>query len=103
VFFAMDWAACKLTQRASLQLKSPGIAAVAVRQDGRIAASAGWDKQLRVWHYAKARPLAVLQYHRAGLTDVAFHARTQRLASASRDGSIALWSVYANAGGAKQE
>ncbi len=99
----MDWAACKLTQRASLQLKSPGIAAVAVRQDGRIAASAGWDKQLRVWHYAKARPLAVLQYHRAGLTDVAFHARTQRLASASRDGSIALWSVYANAGGAKQE
>ena len=68
-----------------------------------IAASAGWDKQLRVWHYAKSKQLAELRYHTAGLTDVCFDARTRRLASASRDGSIALWSIYADVGPVGQD
>ena len=34
-----------------------------------------------------------LQYHRAAVTAVTF-SRSDLLASASRDGTVALWSVY---------
>ncbi len=40
------------------------------------------------------RSSAVVQYHKKGLTAVAFDPRDQRLISASRDGNIALWSVF---------
>ena len=35
-----------------------------------------------------------MQYHKKGLTALAFDSRGQRLVSASRDGNIALWSVF---------
>lgn len=35
-----------------------------------------------------------MQYHKKGLTALAFDSRGQRLVSASRDGTIALWSVF---------
>ena len=35
-----------------------------------------------------------VQYHTAAVTSVAFHPATQLLASGSRDGSIACWSLY---------
>ena len=94
VRFCMDIKARKLKESGRMDLSFPGIAAAAIRDGARIFATAGWDKQVRVWHYGKRKPLAVLQYHKAGVSDVAFHARTQALASASKDGSIALWSVY---------
>ena len=37
---------------------------------------------------------AVVQYHRKGLTALRFHPQDQRLISASRDGTIAIWSVF---------
>lgn len=77
-----------------MSLTVPGIAAGAIRSDSRIVATAGWDKQVRVFHYSKEKPLAVLQYHKAGVNDVVFDARTRVLASASKDGTIALWSIY---------
>jgi WD40 repeat protein len=38
----------------------------------------------------------LLQYHKAGVTAVAF-SKAHLLASAARDGSVALWSVYDDA------
>jgi len=90
----MDIKARELKEGGRMDLSVPGIAAAAIRDDARIFATAGWDKQVRVWHYSKRKPLAVLQYHKAGVNDVALNARTHALASASKDGSIALWSVY---------
>ena len=84
----------QLKEEGRMHLAAPGIAAAAIRDDLRIFATAGWDKQVRVFHYGKRRPLAVLQYHKAGVNDVCFDARTRVLASASKDSSIALWSVY---------
>lgn len=83
--------------QSTIPLKTPGIAAVAVRQDGRIIVTAGWDGRIRIFHARKHKPLAVLQYHRSGVQDVCFDARSKRLASASKDGSIAVWSVYSDA------
>ena len=42
---------------------SGGIAAVRVRPDGKIAASGGWDRRVRLWQWGKWKPLAVLQQH----------------------------------------
>ena len=93
--FTIDCATMVMSVRAGLQLKNPGIGAIAIRHDGRIVATAGWDKQVRVYDYRKRKQLAVLQYHRGGVMDVCFQQRTQQFASASKDGSIAVWNIYA--------
>ena len=94
VKFSMDGQDRELKEVGRMSLQVPGIAGAAIRSDSRILATAGWDKQVRVFHYSKGRPLAVLQYHKAGVSDVVFDAHTRVLASASKDGTIALWSVY---------
>ena len=86
----------QLQEKGHIELSTPGIAAAALRGDSRIFATAGWDKKVRVFHYVKRKPLAVLQYHKAGVNDVRFDSRTQALASAGKDGSIALWHVFMN-------
>ena len=92
--FSMDLQARELREVGRMSLAVPGIAAATIRSDSRIFATAGWDKQVRVFHYSKGKPLAVLQYHKAGVNDVVVDSRTCVLASASKDGSIALWNVY---------
>ena len=84
----------QLKEEGHIELATPGVAAVALRGDSRILAAAGWDKKVRVFHNIKRKPLAVLQYHKAAVNDVLFDPRTQALASASKDGSIALWHVF---------
>ena len=84
----------QLKEEGHIELPTSGIASAALRDDSRIFATAGWDKKVRVCHYAKRKPLAVLQYHKAAVNDVLFDSRTQALASASKDGSIALWHVF---------
>ena len=44
-----------------------------------------------------------VQYHTAATTSVAFHAASHMLASASRDGTIACWSIYRAEGALQQQ
>ena len=53
-----------LRLQTKLPLKQKGIAEIAVRQDGRMLASAGWDGRVRIFRCAKPKPLAVLQVQR---------------------------------------
>ncbi|DBA93362.1 TPA: hypothetical protein ACH3X2_003637 [Trebouxia sp. C0005] len=92
--FSVDLPAQQFTLQATLEVKQQGIADICIRQDQRLFATAGWDGKIRVFHYKKQKALAVLQYHKKGLTALAFDARGQRLVSASRDCNIALWSVF---------
>lgn len=78
----------------TLQLKQPGVGGLAIRQDGKILASAGWDGRVRVFKCSNGRPLAVLKYHQAAASALAFSRRTHMLASGGRDGMVALWSLY---------
>jgi WD40 repeat protein len=91
----------------------PGRAGLAVRDDGRILAIAGWDGFVRV-HSAKTfKPLAVLEYHRESVYCVAFadvasssnhqSASLEKefmgkgrpwLAAAGKDERISLWELY---------
>ncbi|KAL0053659.1 hypothetical protein WJX82_009020 [Trebouxia sp. C0006] len=92
--FSLDLPAQQFTLQATLEVKQQGIADICIRQDQRLFATAGWDGKIRVFHYKKQKALAFLQYHKKGLTALAFDSRGQRLVSASRDGNIALWSVF---------
>lgn len=89
--FFLDLPAQQFTLQVTLEVKQQGIADICIRQDQRLFATAGWDGKIRVFHYKKQKALAVLQYHKKGLTALAFDSRGQRLVSASRDGNIALW------------
>ena len=94
--FSIDCAARSISVRAVVDLPQAGIADAAIRADGRICATAGWDNQVRVFSYPHGKPLAVLHYHRAGCACVAFRAQDGLLASGARDNTIAVWSVYAS-------
>ncbi|CAD6569962.1 MAG: ASTRA complex subunit [Cyphobasidiales sp. Tagirdzhanova-0007] len=99
----------------------PGRAGLAIRDDDRILAIAGWDGSIRVHSVATFRPLAVLEYHRESVFTVAFasvneskdgqhkkamlqegseHDRVVRprrrawLAAAGKDERISLWELY---------
>lgn len=92
--FSIDWDRNELHKQADIPLKKHGVAALALRQDGKVLASAGWDGKVRLFHWKTQKPLAVLLYHRSGVQDVCFDQNSKLLASASKDGSIALWSVF---------
>ena len=92
--FRIDCAARTISVRAAVDLPQAGIADAAIRADGRICASAGWDNQVRVFSYPRGKPLAVLRYHRAGCACVAFRCQDGLLASGARDNTIAVWSVF---------
>jgi WD40 repeat protein len=77
-----------------LSLSHPGIADVAVRPDARIAATAGWDGRVRVWHARKPQPLALLRWHSQQVACVQFSANCRLLAAGGRDNHISMWSIY---------
>ncbi|XP_044514842.1 guanine nucleotide-binding protein subunit beta-like protein 1 [Gracilinanus agilis] len=80
------------------ELTNPGIADVAIRPDGKILATAGWDHRIRLFGWKQLKPLAVLDYHSAAVHCVAFsdpgQPREQLLAGGSKDQRISVWSVY---------
>ncbi|GAA5862385.1 hypothetical protein JCM3774_002499 [Rhodotorula dairenensis] len=51
---------------------SPGKSGVAIRDDGKLLATAGWDGELRLYSAKTLAPLAVLSLHRLSLQAVAF-------------------------------
>ncbi|BGP50896.1 Astra associated protein 1 Asa1 [Rhodotorula kratochvilovae] len=101
---------------------SAGHAGVAVRADGKVVATAGWDGEARIHHAKTLAPLAVLSHHRTSLQALAFAplsparsalpfsstggddsdegegAREGRqrawLATGGQEAKIALWEVY---------
>lgn len=92
--FDVDVAQGQLRAGPAAQLPKPGLADVAVRPDGRIAVSAGWDCKLRVWHACKRAPLAVLRWHSQQAACVGFSSDSTLMAAGGRDNFISVWSVY---------
>jgi WD40 repeat protein len=70
---------------------SGGIASVRVRPDGKVVASGGWDRRVRLWQCGRMKPLAVLRHHTATVNAVDFSPCSTWLASGSADGTVALW------------
>lgn len=80
------------------EIINPGIADIALRQDRKILATAGWDHRIRIFGWKKMKPLAVLQYHSASMHCVAFsdHLKSEErlLAAGSKDHRISIWTIY---------
>ncbi|XP_037734597.1 guanine nucleotide-binding protein subunit beta-like protein 1 isoform X3 [Chelonia mydas] len=86
------------------KLINAGIADVAIRQDKKILATAGWDHRIRIFGWKKLKPLAILDYHTATVHCVSFsdHSRPSErlLAAGSKDHRISIWSIYNQTSGA---
>jgi protein decreased size exclusion limit 1 len=76
-------------------LDKPGVEMVTLRSRQDIFATAGWDWRVRIFEWNQPhQPLAVLKHHTAGVTSVSWSDNSELLASASKDGNIAVWSIF---------
>lgn len=100
-----SWAGAEVAMGDSLTLPVAGTSGVAYRCDGRLCASGHWDGTVRlVEASAKGlKPLAILRHAGQGkesIFGVTFGltgtASRGFFASASKDGTIALWDLYAD-------
>ncbi|XP_071849158.1 guanine nucleotide-binding protein subunit beta-like protein 1 [Apostichopus japonicus] len=100
ILWTFDLNELKIDMGAKIKVTNPGFSDLVVRQDGRIAASAGWDSRLRIFGMKKLKPLAVLSYHTESVHCVRFSTPLsefddqQLLAAGSKDKHISVWSIY---------
>jgi WD40 repeat protein len=77
--------------RLVLQGHTDGVRAVALSSDGRILASAGTDRLVKLWDLSAGKECGTLHGHTAAINAVAFTPDGRLLASADEDGAIRLW------------
>ena len=69
------------------------VAAVAFSADGRLVATASWDRTARVWDAATGQEMLVLRGHLDAVTGVAFTEDGSHLATSSRDATAKIWNI----------
>ena len=66
-----------------------GVGQLALRPDGKVLASAGWDYRVRIFSAKSLKRLAVLRYHDASVN--ALDWSDDLLATGSKDTKVAVW------------
>ncbi|MCC0179484.1 caspase family protein [Waterburya agarophytonicola K14] len=61
--------------------------------DGKIIASAAWDKTIKLWDAETGKLIDTLIGHQDGVNTIAFTPDSQTLISASEDKTIKIWSI----------
>jgi hypothetical protein len=69
------------------------VTAVYYSLDGKLLASAGADRTVRLWDPATGKELCQLVGHETGITSLAFAPGKATLASADHSGRVVLWDV----------
>ena len=85
----------EVVKTAGKQLKAHGgeLKDLEVSPDGRVLASAGDDKTVKLWSLPAGQLLHTLTGHTKPMTDVEFSPDSRLVATASEDRSISVWSV----------
>ncbi len=85
----------------TLKDHSESVTALAISSDGKLLASASWDRTLKLWSLANGNLIDTAVEHSQGLLAVTFmgygdrnrHAQSYTLATGSFDQTIKLWSI----------
>ncbi|XP_054001009.1 guanine nucleotide-binding protein subunit beta-like protein 1 [Hylaeus anthracinus] len=90
-----------LRNKTKITLKNSGTSVIVIRPDSKIVAVGGWDSRVRIYSWKSLKPLAVLDQHRDTVHDIAYSlmrldTRNDKyvMATAAKDGYIALWDIY---------
>ena len=67
--------------------------AAAFSPDGRLTATSGWDRVVRVWETASGQPLTPPLRHPRRVLGVAFDSSGHRLVTNCEDGSVRVWDI----------
>lgn len=70
-----------------------GVADLAFHPSGKLLASAGKDRTVRLWNPADGAAVKTLEGHAAWVSGVAFYGQGTRLASVSADRTVKLWDL----------
>ncbi|MFK8035021.1 MAG: c-type cytochrome [Hyphomicrobiales bacterium] len=73
------------------------VLSVKVSPDGKLIASAAWDRRAGIWDAASGKLLHWMDGHRGSVNDVAFSTDGTLLYSASHDGTVRSWSAETGA------
>ena len=75
-----------------IELPFPGCNTVAIRSDGKIFVTGGWDGKIRYFSIKSGKLLAIIDYHFDAISDIKFN--DFDLLAASSDGTISLFTLY---------
>ncbi|KAG8922401.1 hypothetical protein FRC02_011893 [Tulasnella sp. 418] len=83
----------KIKPTARLTGHQSQVSHVAFSPDGRWAASAGWDRSIRIWEGRTGKYICTLRGHIAPVYRLAWSADSRLLISASKDSTLKIWSL----------
>ena len=69
------------------------ISQVQFSPDGKLIASASWDKTIKLWDAKNGNYLATLKHHQGGINSVVFSPNSKFLVAASEDRTISIWQI----------